>query len=206
MQQTKLRFRPGAWHDPAVRSSIPHARPGSRTAGAQPVSRHLSRKGVSLPAQLASLAERLRPVLRGQMRPHPTRPVGVIAAADGESPAMPRHRRVPEPSADFDQRRRWLIAAAAGLFGLSVLMLGLLQVDAGRLDAARPDTAVVVAPSSPSSPPETVAPPALDPPAPAQRAVPAGSGRSAPPPMRQGIRYAEQIAGPWVRYIPRISG
>ena len=110
-------------------------------------------------------------------------------------------------SSDFDQRRRWLIVTVVGLFGLSVLMLGLHLVDSGRVEAARPDAAVVVAPSvaSEAVPPAAPAPKVKPAPGP-QRAAPRVGGSSVSNPLQQGLRYAEMVPGRWSSYIPRMLG
>lgn len=118
-----------------------------------------------------------------------------------------RQERPAPVSADFDQRRRWLIATVVGLFGLSVLMLGLLRVDSGRVEATRPGAAVVVAPSvAPEAVPPAAPAPKAKPAPNAQRAAPPVGGSSVRTPVQQGLRYAEMASGRWPSYLPRMPG
>jgi hypothetical protein len=145
--------------------------------------------------------ERLRP-----RHEAPARPIGLIASFDAAPTNAPRHRRAAAPSADFDARRRWLIVAAAGLFGLSVLMLGLMQSGVGGANDARPGTAVVVAPApipGPAPPPQAPAADAL--PA-SQLSANGASNRSNVTPMGQGFTPVERIAGPWFQFVPGMWG
>ena len=110
-------------------------------------------------------------------------------------------------SSDFDQRRRWLIVTVVGLFGLSVLMLGLHLVDSGRVEAARPDAAVVVAPSvaSEAVPPAAPAPKVKPAPGP-QRAAPRVGGSSVSNPVAARPPVRRDGAWPMVQLHPADAG
>jgi hypothetical protein len=195
-------MRPYGFHLSAVRSSIRDARVGSHQMFRRRISRHRpSSRGPSLPALLATRIERLRP-----RHEAPARPIGLIASFDAAPTNAPRHRRAAAPSADFDARRRWLIVAATGLFGLSVLMLGLMQSGIGGANDARPGTAVVVAPASIPEPAPLPQPQAAAPAPASERSTNGASNGSNLAPMGQGFTPVERIAGPWFQFFPGMWG